>query len=76
MRIFKVVRRIPGRERRGSAAGHTASTAGLETRGKTLVSGSDAHYPDDVGTRVCRLEMDVRDFEGVKAALAQGKVDR
>jgi len=51
-------------------------TAGLETRGKTLVSGSDAHYPDDVGTRVCRLEMDVRDFEGVKAALAQGKVDR
>ena len=47
---------------------------GLETRGKTLVRGSDAHYPADVGTRTCQLEVDVPTFDGIRAALEQGRV--
>jgi hypothetical protein len=48
--------------------------AGLETRGKPLVKGSDAHYPDDVGTRTCRLTVDEVSFAGVRRALAAGAV--
>jgi PHP family Zn ribbon phosphoesterase len=48
--------------------------AGLDTRGKTLVTGSDAHYLEDVGTRVCRLELETPDFKGVRRALETGAV--
>jgi PHP family Zn ribbon phosphoesterase len=49
---------------------------GLETRGCTLVHGSDAHYPDDVGSRTCQVEVDERTFSGVRRALARGAVVR
>lgn len=48
--------------------------AGLETRGKTLVKGSDAHYPADVGSRTCHIEVDTPDFDGIRRALLAGKV--
>lgn len=48
--------------------------AGLDTRGCPLVKGSDAHYPDDVGTRTCRIEAPSWDFIGVKQALTRGQV--
>jgi len=48
--------------------------AGLDTRGKPLVKGSDAHYAADVGTRTCRLEVDHPSFAGVREALEKGRV--
>jgi len=50
-------------------------TAGLDVRGRTLVKGSDAHYPDDVGTRTCRVEVESPDFDSLRVALAQGLVE-
>lgn len=50
-------------------------TAGLDARGRTLVKGSDAHYPDDVGTRTCRVEVDTPDFDGLRTALHRGLVE-
>jgi len=47
---------------------------GLSTRGVPLVRGSDAHYPDDVGTRTCFLEAECPDFDGIRKALCQGRV--
>ena len=47
---------------------------GLDTRGKALVKGSDAHYPDDVGSRTCRVEVDEPTFAGVREALDRGRV--
>lgn len=50
-------------------------TGGLDARRHTLVKGSDAHYPDDVGTRTCRLEVDSPDFDAISRALARGLVE-
>ena len=47
---------------------------GLDTRGKTLVMGSDAHYPDDVGSRTCLVELEETNFEGLSRALLAGAV--
>jgi len=47
---------------------------GLDTRGKTLVRGSDAHYPDDVGSRTCQVEVATPTFSAVREALARGRV--
>jgi hypothetical protein len=47
---------------------------GLETRGRPLVKGSDAHYPDDVGSRPCEVEVDEVTFDGIRRALAEGRV--
>lgn len=50
----------------------------LEVRGGALpfstepyvvVRGSDAHYPDDVGSRTCRLELEAPTFDAVQRAL-------
>jgi PHP family Zn ribbon phosphoesterase len=49
-------------------------TGGLDARGKALVHGSDAHYPDDVGSRTCRLELDEPTFDAVRRARARGAV--
>ncbi|HTH14571.1 MAG TPA: PHP domain-containing protein [Spirochaetia bacterium] len=49
---------------------------GLETRGHALVHGSDAHYPDDVGSRTCQIEVDEPSFSEVRRALARGAVLR
>ena len=43
--------------------------AGLETRGVPLVKGSDAHSPEDVGSRLSRLEVETASFEGIRQAL-------
>jgi len=48
--------------------------ATLDTRGVVLVKGSDAHYPDDVGSRTCRIEVDAPNFEGIRDALHRGAV--
>lgn len=48
--------------------------AGLETRGVALVRGSDAHYPSDIGSRTCRVEVEERTFQGIRRALAGGRV--
>ena len=45
---------------------------GLETRGKTLVRGSDAHYAADVGTRTCQLEVEAPTFQAIRKALLNG----
>jgi len=50
------------------------NAGGLEIRGKTLVRGSDAHYPDDVGTRTCQLELEAADFGSIRRALETGAV--
>jgi PHP family Zn ribbon phosphoesterase len=47
---------------------------GLNTRGKTLVRGSDAHYSDDVGSRTCEVEVDEANFDAVRRALERGAV--
>lgn len=49
-------------------------TGGLDTGNHTLVRGSDAHYPDDVGTRTCRVEVDAPDFDGLRVALGRRRV--
>lgn len=46
----------------------------LETRGLTLVAGSDAHFPGDVGQRTCVIEAEAATFSAVRRALAQGRV--
>lgn len=48
--------------------------AGLDPRGVALVKGSDAHYPDDVGSRTCRIEVDLPTFAGIRDALHRGAV--
>lgn len=50
-------------------------TGGLEAGGRTLVKGSDAHYPDDVGSRTCLIEVDAPDFDAIRVALARGLVE-
>ena len=50
-------------------------SAGLDTRGNTLVKRSDAHYPDDIATRTCRIDVSTADFLSVKRALEQGLVE-
>jgi len=47
---------------------------GLETRGKPLVKGSDAHYIESVGSRTCGLEVEAADFDAVRRALRRGAV--
>lgn len=49
-------------------------TGGLDTGTHPLVTGSDAHYPDDVARRTCRLELDGPGFDGVRRALRKGAV--
>lgn len=48
--------------------------AGLQTRGKSLVKGSDAHFADDVGKRTCQLSLTRIDFSEVRYALENGLV--
>lgn len=52
-----------------------AGTGGLDTGARTLVRGSDAHYPDDVGKRTCTLELAAPSFAGVREALEAGRVE-
>lgn len=42
---------------------------GLDTRGRPLVKGSDAHYPENVGCRTSTVEVETRDFGGLRRAL-------
>lgn len=49
-------------------------TGGLDARGKPLVRGSDAHYPDDVAQRWCEVEVDEPTFAALTRALAAGAV--
>lgn len=51
-----------------------SSAGGLITGSIPLVKGSDAHYPDDVAQRTCRVEVDTADFDGLREALARGAV--
>ncbi|MEI8096325.1 MAG: PHP domain-containing protein [Spirochaetales bacterium] len=53
-----------------------SDAAGLEVGGLSLVKGSDAHYPENVGSRTCLLEVESLSFEGVRSALRSGKVGR
>ena len=48
--------------------------AGLNTRGRPLVKGSDAHYVDNIAERTCLLEADEASFNGVQRALERGSV--
>ena len=45
--------------------------AGMDTRGVPLVKGSDAHYPENVGSRTCTLELDELSFAGLRRALVE-----
>ncbi len=41
----------------------------LKAEGIPLVRGSDAHYPENIAGRTCRLTLESWDFEGVRNAL-------
>ncbi|WP_320127434.1 PHP domain-containing protein [uncultured Sphaerochaeta sp.] len=45
-----------------------------DTHGKTILTGSDAHYLQHVGRRACYLEMEELSYSGLKQALESGKV--
>jgi len=45
-----------------------------DIHGKTLLTGSDAHYLQHVGRRACYLEVPSLTFAGLKQGLASGKV--
>jgi PHP family Zn ribbon phosphoesterase len=45
-----------------------------ETFGKTILTGSDAHYLQHVGRRACYLEMPDLSFASLKLGLASGKI--
>ncbi len=42
--------------------------AGMDTRGVPLVKGSDAHYPENVGSRTCVIELVELSFAGLRKA--------
>ncbi|NNM67153.1 MAG: PHP domain-containing protein [Spirochaetales bacterium] len=46
----------------------------LEILDLPLVRGSDAHYPENVATRTCRLELEQMSFNAVKDALKRRRV--
>jgi PHP family Zn ribbon phosphoesterase len=45
-----------------------------QTYGKTILTGSDAHYLQHVGRRACYLEMPNLSFASLKLGLASGKI--
>jgi len=44
---------------------------GLDTLGLRIITNSDAHFPEDIGTRPTEYEMETLSFEGLQAALSQ-----